>query len=352
LPPTSSPTDRRPTSGLIENLIVKSAGDGFYSVANGNRRLAALHMIDGPNSDLPVPITLHDVDETKAFEYSLTTAITAEQLHPVDQYEAFARLEEHGKTEEEIAQQYGMAKSRCARRWRSAGCPRRSGRPGARRDQGRGRQGLHARARPQDAGQDLRQAGEGGTIFESYVKKELGADADRWDDVVQLLDLSGADAYRAAGGVVTEDLFGKSHIISDEPAEADGAAAADRQMRRAVQDGGAGPRSMSDLPHGARFWPQSQLKRSKDLKYEGDEEERCARLRLPIEALNDIDDEGAGLTDEQDQQRDQLQHDLDAIESEVRGAQFRGQEEMKQTRLHRRRRGRSAGDSVRHQETG
>jgi ParB family chromosome partitioning protein len=78
---------------------------------------------------------------------------------------------------------------------------------------------------------------------------------------------------------------------------------------------------MGDFPHGARFWPQSALK-LKDLKYEGDEEERCAKLRAEIEALNDIDDEGAGLTDEQDQQRDQLQHDLDAIESEVRGRSF------------------------------
>jgi ParB family chromosome partitioning protein len=34
--------------------------------------------------------------------------VTARQLHPVDQYEAFARLEEQGKTREEIAQQYGL----------------------------------------------------------------------------------------------------------------------------------------------------------------------------------------------------------------------------------------------------
>jgi ParB family chromosome partitioning protein len=96
-------------NGQIENLIVKEAGGGFYSVANGNRRLAAFRMIYGEGSDHEVGCTVHEVDETKAFEFSLTTAITAEQLHPVDQYEAFARLEEHGKTQEEIASQYGMA---------------------------------------------------------------------------------------------------------------------------------------------------------------------------------------------------------------------------------------------------
>jgi ParB family transcriptional regulator, chromosome partitioning protein len=98
--------DERPT-GVIENLLVKDAGDGFYSVANGNRRLRALHMIDTPDSDLEIACTLHNVDETKAFEFSLATAITARQLHPVDQFEAFARLEEHGKTNEEIASNTG-----------------------------------------------------------------------------------------------------------------------------------------------------------------------------------------------------------------------------------------------------
>jgi ParB family chromosome partitioning protein len=95
-------------NGQIENLIVKPCGDDFYSVANGNRRLAAFRMIYGEQSSHPVKCTVHDVDETKGFEFSLTTAITAKQLHPVDQYEAFARLEERGKTYEEIAQQYGM----------------------------------------------------------------------------------------------------------------------------------------------------------------------------------------------------------------------------------------------------
>jgi ParB family transcriptional regulator, chromosome partitioning protein len=62
--------------GQIENLIVKDAGEGFYSVANGNRRLAAFHMLYGVESTEPIHCTLHDVDETRAFEFSLTTAIT------------------------------------------------------------------------------------------------------------------------------------------------------------------------------------------------------------------------------------------------------------------------------------
>ncbi|MBY9045412.1 hypothetical protein K7460_29375, partial [Pseudomonas fluorescens] len=42
-------------------------------------------------------------------EDSLAVAVLARKFHPVDEYEAFAKLrDDHGKTEEEIAQQYGM----------------------------------------------------------------------------------------------------------------------------------------------------------------------------------------------------------------------------------------------------
>src|SRR5579863_2053386 len=71
-------------NGQIENLIVKplEAVADFYAVANGNRRLAAFHMIFGEESSQLINCTIHEVDETKAFEFSLTTAITAQQLHP------------------------------------------------------------------------------------------------------------------------------------------------------------------------------------------------------------------------------------------------------------------------------
>src|SRR4051794_15462138 len=96
--------------GQIENLVVKACGEGSYSVSNGNRRLAAFHMIHGADSSEPIRCTLRDVDEAGAFEDSLTTAVTAKQLHPVDQYEAFARLRDsQDKSVEEIANQYGMS---------------------------------------------------------------------------------------------------------------------------------------------------------------------------------------------------------------------------------------------------
>jgi ParB family chromosome partitioning protein len=309
-------------SGLIENLIVKEAGADFYSVANGNRRLAALRMIEAEGSELPVPCTMHQVDETKAFEYSLTTAITAEQLHPVDQYEAFARLEEHGKSEEEIAQQYGMADKQVRQALalgRLSSKIRQAWREGTIKADVAKAFTLGLDHKTQDKAFD--KLAKGGTIFEHYVKKELGADAID-DDVAQLLGFVGAQAYRDAGGHVTEDLFGISHIISDEALLKQMARRRlDVECERLKSEGWGWADVLSDLPHGARFWAQWGLK-LKDLQYEGDEEERATKLRAEIEVLNQIEDEGTGLDDEQDAQMNRLQGDLNEIENAVRGRSF------------------------------
>jgi ParB family chromosome partitioning protein len=303
-------------SGLIENLIVKEAGDDFYSVANGNRRLAALRMIEAEGSDLPIPCTMHQVDETKAFEYSLTTAITAEQLHPVDQYEAFARLEEHGKTQEEIAQQYGMAEKQVRQALalgRLSPKIRQAWRDGTIKADVAKAFTLGLDHKTQDKAFD--KLAKGGTIFESYVKKELGADAID-DDVAQLLDFVGAQAYRDAGGVVTEDLFGTSHIISNEVLL--------KQMARQILiakcdellDGGWGWAEIkSDLPHASQFWPKSEIKKP---IYEGDEK---ARLDAAIEEICGLDESDLSFA-ESEAREEELNRIIQDIEMNLRARSF------------------------------
>jgi hypothetical protein len=133
--------------------VVKACGEGFYSVSNGNRRLAAFHMIYSPDSSEPIRCTLRDVDEDGAFEDSLTTAVTAKQLHPVDQYEAFARLRD-GRTRRRRDRQPVRHERSRGRAGAGAG-PSVADDPRSLaqgRDQGRRRQGVHAGAGPQGAG--------------------------------------------------------------------------------------------------------------------------------------------------------------------------------------------------------
>lgn len=299
-------------SGLIENLIVKNAEGDFKSVANGNRRLAALHMIDGPESDLDIPCTLHQVDETKAFEYSLTTAITAEQLHPVDQYEAFARLEEHGKTEDEIAQQYGM-KARQVQQALALGRLSPKIRDAWRKGDIKAEVAQAFTLAIDHATQDklFAQLGKAHAVTVHNVKRELGAYATD-EEITQLLNVVGTEAYRSAGGHVTEDLFGTSHIISDEALLKQLA----RQLLIAKCDelttaGWGWVEILSDLPHGARFWPVSEVKTK---VFEGDEEQRLGQIRARLEAIDEADEFG----DEIEQEQDRLAGEADTIEQAVK----------------------------------
>jgi ParB family chromosome partitioning protein len=302
--------------GQIENLIVKDAGEGFYSVANGNRRLAAFHMIYDKDSNQPINCTLHDVDEAKAFEYSLATAVTAKQLHPVDQYEAFARLEERGKTHEEIARQYGMTEKEVRQAlalgrlspkirdaWRAGDIKAEAARAFT----------LGLDHKTQDKAFDKLK--KEGYISEGYVKKELGAGAID-ADVTQLLDVVGVDAYRAAGGVVTEDLFGTSHIISNE--------ALLKQMARQIliskceelqAAGWAWAEIDDDLPRGAQYWSQSE---PKHLDYVDDEKSRMEAASEKLEAL----DESDLSYNEQEDIADRLTAEINQIKFAVRARSF------------------------------
>jgi ParB family chromosome partitioning protein len=303
--------------GQIENLVVKACGEGFYSVSNGNRRLAAFHMIYSPDSSEPIRCTLRDVDEDGAFEDSLTTAVTAKQLHPVDQYEAFARLEERGKTHEEIAAQYGMSEKEVRQALalgRLSPKIRQAWRDGTIKADVAKAFTLALDHKTQDKTFD--KLSKGGTVFESYVKQELGADAVE-ADVAQLLGIVGAEAYRDAGGVVTEDLFGTSHIISNE--------ALLKQMARQlliakcdelVAAGWGWAEISSDLPHNARFWPASQ---PKALNYIDDEKARFEAMDAKLQSLDD--DQSLSYSESEDLE-EQLERDMAVIASAARSRSF------------------------------
>lgn len=209
--------------GQIENLVVKDAGDGFYSVANGNRRLAAFRMMYGEGSDQEIGCTLHEVDNAKAFEYSLATAITAEQLHPVDQYEAFARLKDRGQTEEEIAQHYGMSTKHIRQRlamgtlsvtvrnaWRGGEIDEDAAQAFTLAADHAQQDKVLEKLRAELAENDWRDR----QIDADQVEDELKVDP---NNVGYLLRFVGIEAYEAKKGkIITRDLFGSRHKVSDE----------------------------------------------------------------------------------------------------------------------------------------
>lgn len=296
--------------GQIENLIVKRNADGGYSVSNGNRRLAAFHMIYGEDSEQLINCTVRDVDAGGAFEDSLTTAVTAKPLHPVDQYDAFARLSDGGKEDHEIAQQYGktekevrqvLALGRLSPKirdaWRNSDIKAETAQAFT----------LAATHKAQDKLFD--KLAKQNNLQPHAVRRELGA-TDR--EVGQLFPFVGAEAYRAAGGTVTEDLFGDAHIVSDSALLKQ--LAADKlsaECDRLKSEGWAWAKQLADLPSGARYWKKAE---PKALQFEGDEEARLGQLHSDLKV---VDAKWQSSDDEEDYDYETYHDDRDRILAEI-----------------------------------
>jgi len=283
-------TPSNPT-GLIENLIVKQVDGDCYAVANGNRRLAALHMIEAPGSEMLIGCTLHEVDAAKAFEFSLATAITAEQLHPVDQYEAFAKLEERGKTNEEIAQQYGMTEKQVRQALalgRLSPTIRDAWRSGEIKAEVAQAFTLAADHKSQD--RLYKKLSKEHELDRHSIRAELGVKSN--EDIGALVNFVGIEPYRLRGGAVTEDLFKEQHIVSDEVLlkAMVGERLAKECDRLVVEQGWQWAAIEEDLPKSWCSWPTTRVDVSKFFTAEeAAEAKRLEKLREEIENADTYD---------------------------------------------------------------
>ena len=97
--------------GLLQNLIVILSTDGeAYEVVAGDRRLTALKLLAKKKriaADYEVPCLL--VPDASARTVSLAENLLREQMHPADQFEAFAALVKEGRPIEDIAADFGVS---------------------------------------------------------------------------------------------------------------------------------------------------------------------------------------------------------------------------------------------------
>jgi ParB family chromosome partitioning protein len=206
--------------GQIEDLIVFDDGvPDTYFVSDGNRSLAALRMIYDDTSSVLIDCKLRPAEQ--AFEDSLAVAVLSHKLHPVDEYEGFARLRESGKAEEEIALQYGLTQKQVEQVLALGHLAPLI------RDAWRNKQIKADVAKAFTLAPDHKSQVK---IFEVLSKRQQENTrglAELDDDDVKaemkindgdegaLVEFVGIDAYVAAGGKVTRDLFGTDHKISD-----------------------------------------------------------------------------------------------------------------------------------------
>ncbi|RFC61832.1 chromosome partitioning protein ParB [Fulvimarina endophytica] len=107
--------------GLEQNIGVEAAADNLFLVVYGGRRYRALAslcakgVIDG---DYKVPCRIMDEDE--AIEASIAENVARVPMHPADEFDAFAKLIENGASERDVADRFGVALAHVQKRMKLA----------------------------------------------------------------------------------------------------------------------------------------------------------------------------------------------------------------------------------------
>ncbi|HCL3427723.1 TPA: ParB N-terminal domain-containing protein [Pseudomonas aeruginosa] len=193
--------------GLLQNLIVIAAADGEqYEVVAGDRRLTALKLLAKKkrlSADVEVPCLL--VADSSARTVSLAENVQRENMHPADQFVAFAALVKEGRPVEDIAADFGVSPLVVQRRLKLANVS-----PRLLADYRGGAVTLeqlmvltitddHAAQEAAFYGAPEWQRGPS-ALRERLIEREINA-------THPLVRFAGLDVYTAAGGGVRRDLF-------------------------------------------------------------------------------------------------------------------------------------------------
>jgi ParB family chromosome partitioning protein len=107
-------------SGIVQPILVRRRGDRFQIVA-GERRFRAAEALGLPT----VPVTVRDVADEHLLEVALVENIQREELNPIEEAQAFQRLqEEFSLTQEDIARRVGRDRTTVANTLRLLRLPR------------------------------------------------------------------------------------------------------------------------------------------------------------------------------------------------------------------------------------
>jgi len=205
--------------GLLQNLGVRPSetNAGKYEVRYGGRRLAALRLLTKEGhfaKTQEFPCRIVPSDDADASEEALAENIVREALSPIDDFEAFAKLDALGLSVEEIAKRFG-ATERAVRQRLSLGqaapCVRKALREGEiSLDIAKLFAGCPDLARQERV---FKAIDEGGHFSAHSVRKMIYENAvSSSDAIVKYVTL---DAYEAAGGTVERDLFSDEAHLTD-----------------------------------------------------------------------------------------------------------------------------------------
>ncbi|OYW56831.1 MAG: hypothetical protein B7Y80_01735 [Hyphomicrobium sp. 32-62-53] len=211
-------------SGIIQPLVVRPAvEDGQFEIIDGRRRYAALAQrvkAKEIKRSHMVPVVIRYETDGQALATSLAANIMRLGMHPVDEFTAFARMAEQGRTDEEIAAAFAIDTRRVRQR-RALGTLAPVIRDAYRKGKLDEKQvqafTAHADHGVQEAAfEKLRRQG-GISLLPSSIRRELMPDAVPAASC-PALQLVGEQAYLEAGGTLTDGtLFDDARYVDDVP---------------------------------------------------------------------------------------------------------------------------------------
>jgi ParB family chromosome partitioning protein len=305
--------------GLLQPIAVRRHPDDGerVEIVDGDRRFLAYQLLverGAIEADVDVPVHFASADflSTEMMrEASLAANIEREPLHQVDEFEAFSELAKTMKPEE-IAERFGVTKRTVEQRIALGALHpeiREAWRRGDIRDDA-------AKAFTVATDQDrqlkvFKELQKNHWLYPHHIKSALGVN----ENVAQALKVIGLDAYRAAGGEVTEDLFGGDSVVSDpELAKSLLADRLKQECDRLIADGWAFA-LLADSVQNRWNWPK--LAPSGKAKPTDEEKARLETLEEEIAQLEESGEASDGLSDEDEERLAHLEAERDKIATEI-----------------------------------
>lgn len=201
---------------VVKNPAGSKKADGLYFVFGGNRRLAALQQIHGDDAQVMVPCRVFPPG-TPAYELSLAEN-NALPFHPVERFRGYAELVRREKIKPadaaaEIERRFGLTTKEAAKSlalgdladdvldaWLAGTITA---------DQARVFTLAASKADQARVLGSVLKANDYGRTPTEIRRRFLG----RRKDAAATVKFAGVEAYRAAGGKLTEDLFGEKHVV-------------------------------------------------------------------------------------------------------------------------------------------
>lgn len=208
--------------GLIQPLAVRPADNGKFEVIDGRRRYMALAKLvkDGSMKKADgVPVLERNETDSEALETSLLANTQRLPMHEVEQHEVFKRLTDQGMSEADIASRFAISAKTVRQHlalgdlapairkaWKEGKIDADTAKAFTSHDDHAVQAELYERLRKQNGGR-----------FGSFQVRAALADKKQLASECEELTYVGEEAYRAAGGRISESLFDEDNYVEDLP---------------------------------------------------------------------------------------------------------------------------------------